>query len=236
MQEVHTLSRLGVPLTMARTVWMFGFQRRRVRRCECETLLPKPGLLPHTSQTEATGCSIDRSGWARSRTGPGSRRSLPDARAGREPAVIVVGRFYAGGCDLAPRTADRVAGSQDGRQAGRSLRPAHGRRPAAALPAALLHPGRAYRPVLAARGRPRHRAGPDRLDRRSSAALDAGQRTPQPDRGDRNRRAGQAGADLLLQLPDPAALPAPPGPRHDRHVRWYRVQLPRPLPAGPPRV
>jgi hypothetical protein len=26
-----------------------------VRRCENETLLPKPGPLPHTSQTEATG-------------------------------------------------------------------------------------------------------------------------------------------------------------------------------------
>ena len=34
---------------------MFGFQRRGVRRCECDTLLPKPGPLPHTSQTEATG-------------------------------------------------------------------------------------------------------------------------------------------------------------------------------------
>ena len=39
--------------------WMFGFQRRRVRRCENETLLPKPGPLPHTSQTEATVRSID---------------------------------------------------------------------------------------------------------------------------------------------------------------------------------
>src|ERR1700729_3349421 len=34
---------------------MFGFQRRGVRRCEYDTLLPKPGLLPQTSQTEATG-------------------------------------------------------------------------------------------------------------------------------------------------------------------------------------
>jgi hypothetical protein len=33
---------------------MFGFQRRGVRRCENETLLPKPGPLPHMSQTEAT--------------------------------------------------------------------------------------------------------------------------------------------------------------------------------------
>src|SRR5271169_1785002 len=34
---------------------MLGFQRRGVRRCECDTLLPKPGPLPHTSQTEDTG-------------------------------------------------------------------------------------------------------------------------------------------------------------------------------------
>ncbi len=32
--EVHTLRRLGVPATTARTRWMFGFQRRLVRRCE----------------------------------------------------------------------------------------------------------------------------------------------------------------------------------------------------------
>ena len=36
MQEVHTLSRFGVRPTRARTRWMFGFQRRFVRRCECE--------------------------------------------------------------------------------------------------------------------------------------------------------------------------------------------------------
>src|SRR5579875_3351179 len=58
MQDVQTFMRLGVRPTMARTVWMLGFQRRRVRRCECEMLLPKPGPLPHTSQTEATGYSI----------------------------------------------------------------------------------------------------------------------------------------------------------------------------------
>ncbi len=34
---------------------MLGFQRRGVRRCENDTLLPKPGPLPQTSQTEATG-------------------------------------------------------------------------------------------------------------------------------------------------------------------------------------
>jgi thiamine-monophosphate kinase len=54
MQEVHTLSRLGVPPTMACLAWMLGLKRRGVRRCENETLLPKPGPLPHRSQTEAT--------------------------------------------------------------------------------------------------------------------------------------------------------------------------------------
>ena len=53
--EVHTLSLRTVPgPTWARTGWMFGFHRRCVRRCECETLIPKPGPLPHTSHTAAT--------------------------------------------------------------------------------------------------------------------------------------------------------------------------------------
>ena len=55
--EVQTLRRFGVlpdlP-TMARTRWMLGFQRRLVRRCECEMLWPKLGLLPQTSQVAAT--------------------------------------------------------------------------------------------------------------------------------------------------------------------------------------
>src|SRR5882672_12279491 len=59
MQEVHELKRFGVPPITARTVWMFGFQRRFVRRCECEMLLPKPGPLPQTSQLAATGHSKD---------------------------------------------------------------------------------------------------------------------------------------------------------------------------------
>src|SRR6185312_7719805 len=41
------------PAMRARTVWMFGFQRRWVRRCECETDMPKPGPFPQTSQTAA---------------------------------------------------------------------------------------------------------------------------------------------------------------------------------------
>lgn len=54
MQEVQAFTRLGVPFCTVRTVWMFGFQRRLVRRCEWEMLLPKPGPLPQTSQLAAT--------------------------------------------------------------------------------------------------------------------------------------------------------------------------------------
>src|ERR1022692_204148 len=67
---------------------MFGFQRRGVRRCECDTLLPKPGPLPHKSQTEATGSlhlgdsQMDhRAGLCR----PGRRRISEDG-PGRDPA------------------------------------------------------------------------------------------------------------------------------------------------------
>ena len=54
MQEVQTVSLVGVPLTTVRTVWTLGFQRREVRRCECEMLLPNPGPLPQTSHLAAT--------------------------------------------------------------------------------------------------------------------------------------------------------------------------------------
>src|SRR5699024_566578 len=52
-QEVHTLTRLLVPLITVRTDWMFGFQRRECRRCEWDTLLPKRGLLAQMSHVEA---------------------------------------------------------------------------------------------------------------------------------------------------------------------------------------
>src|SRR5215831_21399666 len=129
MQEVQTFRRLGVPDTTARTVWMLGFQRRRVRRCECETLLPKPGLLPHTSQTEATVRSIDRVGRVCRRLSErrydadaerGSLRSIPErgvaARTARAHRPVryrnVGGRFYAAKCDYAPRSADPAAGQE----------------------------------------------------------------------------------------------------------------------------
>jgi hypothetical protein len=53
IQEVQTLTRFVDPFTTARTRWMFGFQRRFVRRCECDTDMPHEGPLPHTSQTDA---------------------------------------------------------------------------------------------------------------------------------------------------------------------------------------
>jgi hypothetical protein len=40
---------------------MFGFQRRLVRRCEWDTLWPKPGPLPQTSHTEDTVNSLSAS-------------------------------------------------------------------------------------------------------------------------------------------------------------------------------
>jgi hypothetical protein len=56
--EVQTFTRRRVPgATSARTVCTFGFQRRWVRRWECETDMPKPGPLPQTSQWLATMAS-----------------------------------------------------------------------------------------------------------------------------------------------------------------------------------
>jgi hypothetical protein len=55
MHDVQTVSRLGLPETVARIRWMFGFQRRLVFFLDQGTLWPNPGLLPHMSQTAATG-------------------------------------------------------------------------------------------------------------------------------------------------------------------------------------
>src|SRR5882724_3818309 len=76
----------------ARTVWMFGFHRRRVRRCECETDMPKPGPLPQTSQTAATdtpefngvgAMRLGRRGQRIARLAPG-RREQPGVNSGEE--------------------------------------------------------------------------------------------------------------------------------------------------------
>src|SRR3954447_5419525 len=58
MQEVQAFTRLVFPPpAAAHTVWMFGFHRRRVRRWEWDTDMPKPGPLPQTSHTLDTGSS-----------------------------------------------------------------------------------------------------------------------------------------------------------------------------------
>src|SRR4051812_49975209 len=78
MQEVHTcILRVVPPPAGVRTVWMFGFQRRLVRRCEWDTLWPKPGPLPQTSHTLATGNS-----WVYSKT-EGAQESAP-----RQPGKV----------------------------------------------------------------------------------------------------------------------------------------------------
>ena len=59
LTQMHTFFFLLRPPAAVRTLWMLGFHRRRVRRCECETDMPKPGFLPHTSQTAATGLLQD---------------------------------------------------------------------------------------------------------------------------------------------------------------------------------
>src|SRR6185437_9287118 len=51
MQLVQTRIRLEAPFTNALTAWRFGFQRRRVTLCACETLLPNCGPLPQISHT-----------------------------------------------------------------------------------------------------------------------------------------------------------------------------------------
>jgi hypothetical protein len=49
---VQTLSLCGDPFTSTRNLWIFGFQRRLVRRWLCEMLFPNPGDLPQISQTD----------------------------------------------------------------------------------------------------------------------------------------------------------------------------------------
>jgi hypothetical protein len=71
-------------LTTVRTDWMLGYQRRGVRRCECEIELPKPGRLPQMSQVAATGDSLDD---VEKATGTG----YPGGTQG--PKLAVGGRF-----------------------------------------------------------------------------------------------------------------------------------------------
>src|SRR3954447_26961765 len=86
MHEVHALIRRRFPGAIsARTDWMFGFHRRGVRRCECDTDIPKPGPLPHTSHTAAT---VDHSQRIVSQTaGQGSTRSKTADQSNRSRAM-----------------------------------------------------------------------------------------------------------------------------------------------------
>src|SRR3954454_17252160 len=63
MQPVQTLSRFGVPFTVARTRWMLGSKRRLVILRDHGRLLPKPGFLAQMSQTAATVNSWKDRGW-----------------------------------------------------------------------------------------------------------------------------------------------------------------------------
>lgn len=49
-QRVHTFTFLVSPSTIARTLWMFGFQVLFVRIWEWLTFMPLAVVLPHTSQ------------------------------------------------------------------------------------------------------------------------------------------------------------------------------------------
>jgi hypothetical protein len=49
MQRVHALMRLTPPFTSARTVWMFGSNRRGRTLWACETRRPTTGPLPQIS-------------------------------------------------------------------------------------------------------------------------------------------------------------------------------------------
>jgi len=79
---VQVLSRRRVPPTTACTVWMFGFQRRLVRRWEWDTDMPKPGPLPQTSQTAANGISPERGQPARDSSTGGAIKRIQTSRPG----------------------------------------------------------------------------------------------------------------------------------------------------------
>src|SRR3954469_15722071 len=96
MHEVQALMRLRLPgATSARTDWMFGFQRRGVRRCECDTDIPKPGPLPQTSQLAATvdhsqKVVADRRCDSRPRRSPSRSLTVLRGRRRRAPETRVI--------------------------------------------------------------------------------------------------------------------------------------------------
>ena len=109
----------------------FGFQRRRVLRCECEMLLPKAGLRPVTSQMFAIDISVYRKK-NETRTYVGLLDSSPAKRHGRahgrgrtlrlrhgvERGELGVGCFLAAGLSGSPHLQD-----QAGHRRGAASRP-----------------------------------------------------------------------------------------------------------------
>ncbi len=183
MQDVQALMRLVLPFTTARTRWMLGFQRRGVRRCEWETRMPKPGPLPQTSQTEATGnskwcrCSDRSAARCRRRAGRASW-VLTDERLGRGARIRVV-------ADSRSLGELPAAVSEQGRVLGRGARRCGG---AAVVQAggggARPHAGRDRRAerVPGPGRRHRHQPAPDR-DRGGGRAGRAAGRRASPRRG-----------------------------------------------------
>ena len=104
MHEVQTLIRFGLPLMRARMRWMFGFQRRLVRRWLWLTDMPHEGCLPHTSHTAAMA------------------RNLLDVELGREtlPASVLEhpGHLVAPACEMHGISACRFELAEDAERAG----------------------------------------------------------------------------------------------------------------------
>jgi hypothetical protein len=95
MQEAQTFSRLGVPDTTACTRWMLGFQRRLVFFFDQGTLWPNPGLLPHMSQTAATGIRSQKITSTQMRCPKlGNRKRVPD-KVQRRPIAGSLGLGWA---------------------------------------------------------------------------------------------------------------------------------------------
>ena len=68
------MTRFGEPFTIARTRWMFGFQRRFVRRWEWLNFMPKIGFLPHTSHTD--DIAAHPRGWTEKPDGAGEENRV----------------------------------------------------------------------------------------------------------------------------------------------------------------
>lgn len=71
--------------TQYRLRWMFGFQRRLVRRWECETEFPKLGVVPSTWQRADMDETIDNENRYHN-----SDRSLPAGMSTTTPGLRLV--------------------------------------------------------------------------------------------------------------------------------------------------